>query len=369
MDSRDFPALFATLIAKHPEKSWTDFVHGWRQESDALESEPQLTKLEQKRWSRLHHLLSRLVRLELRATEAEKRLLEKALDVHEVQSKTNGLQSETTRDLVNHIIKRKPRSVDATEKQPDSAGQAEDVGIEPGSDSPSGADSDSDGTATPREVNPPPPDAEPLPGLLNALRGEATPLPSDQHIAGVNCSLLLRKVFADLEIDRQTEEELTPAKAPIRAVTRQLGLLLDRFMPQEYAAHISIDEYEALYKNCAGSDTLWDAMAKPVASDVAAAVAAAHTGIFANIKTLATVGVNVPGIIHEIYPRLAIAKPYLKNSSEPSHTAKYALPFFERLIPNRLWSVELDAKQVERKRLDISIKAGKRTCRRSSLEI
>ncbi|KAJ3144002.1 hypothetical protein HDU89_000961 [Geranomyces variabilis] len=190
MDSQDFE----TVIAKHPEKSWIDFVHGWRQERDALESKPFMSKQELKRWSRLHNFLSILIakrtyapkgkdifdRLRAtEATEAEKttELLKKALGVHEVQSKTNGLQSETTREFVNHIIKSKPRagqaedvaiepgSVDANGKQPDPRCQAEDVAIEPGSDSPPGAPPAS-------ETPPPDEDATAAKSVLKALSTE-----------------------------------------------------------------------------------------------------------------------------------------------------------------------------------------------------
>ncbi|KAI9104491.1 hypothetical protein DFS34DRAFT_603363 [Phlyctochytrium arcticum] len=100
-------------------------------------------------------------------------------------------------------------------------------------------------------------------GLENLLAGKEEANESDCIINGTNLSQLFRHVVRDILLDQQQPKSSRAfdEKDPLTAVALSGGLLISRCLPLAFEQHISVDEWDRLHSEVAGSDDLWTKIA------------------------------------------------------------------------------------------------------------
>ncbi|KAJ3177532.1 hypothetical protein HDU85_005810 [Gaertneriomyces sp. JEL0708] len=202
-----------------------------------------------------------------------------------------------------------------------------------------------------------------IPGLEDTLAGRDENRPEDVVISNVNVSRLCRLVLSDILLDQQqpSGERVFDPKDPLTTVTLKQGLLIRRNLPWAYEPYVSLEEWAALYKHVAGKESLWDKVAAIPSPDVQQVVhdlemAKLNEELDGEIQNVDTKMLDSEEqlVVRSLFPHLDVSPP--EPESEPSYTAKYVVPHFNRLKGKR-WTVHYDTTMLERKRPDITISA------------
>ncbi|KAI8820883.1 uncharacterized protein EV422DRAFT_67086 [Fimicolochytrium jonesii] len=205
-----------------------------------------------------------------------------------------------------------------------------------------------------------------VPGLEAVFKGKDEAMDDDLVLEEVNISQLYRRLMRDIVLDQQRpamRRSFRPNDA-LMAVALKRGLLVSRHLPTAYERYITREQWEEVYQHLAGADAFWHkGVTVPPSSALVSALQDIELSIldqdcgfftFDDKSGLQALDYEEQHMIRSIFPHLSMDPP--TPQSEPSYTAKYIVPHFNRLKQPR-WDIRFDSTMVDRQRPDIAITA------------
>ncbi|KAI9099751.1 hypothetical protein DFS34DRAFT_678407 [Phlyctochytrium arcticum] len=184
---------------------------------------------------------------------------------------------------------------------------------------------------------------------------------TDVRWRAVNISQIIRLVLRDIVLDQQEPANMRnfDDNEAVTQVTLKNGLLVTPVIPNQYACYIDRLTWQAFIAKVA-SNHLWDSVTDIPTAEYLKVIQTLEKHILLEgegleLSELSKLKADEQVVVQNILPHITVNPP--PPESEPSHTAKYVVPHFNRLVGKQL-KIKYDSTMLDRKRPDISITLG-----------